>query len=235
MHSILSRLQHYEHIKIVVFSDDTILKEPVDMWPVCDCLLAFFSKGFPLQKATEYVRLRKPFVFNDLSIQYTLQDRSKVYEILKQNEIQVPRYTVLKRPDDELNETKDTIEVNGEVFHKPFVEKPLSAEDHNVHIYFPSDYGGGCQRLFRKVSYIVYPLTYSITYCMTSTIYGNGKRSSGRSQDRVLQWNLFRHPWTEESVMRCPDFVDCIWNGKMCPVILFRAFLSNNGLHRISL
>ena len=54
---------------------------------------------------------------------------------------------------DELNETKDTIEVNGEVFHKPFVEKPLSAEDHNVHIYFPSDYGGGCQTLFRKVSF----------------------------------------------------------------------------------
>ena len=52
---------------------------------------------------------------------------------------------------DELSETKDTIEVNGQVFHKPFVEKPLSAEDHNVHIYFPSDYGGGCQKLFRKV------------------------------------------------------------------------------------
>ena len=75
MQSILSRLQHYDHVKIVVFSDDTILKEPVDLWPVCDCLLAFFSKGFPLQKATEYVRLRQPFVFNDLSIQYTLQDR----------------------------------------------------------------------------------------------------------------------------------------------------------------
>ena len=54
---------------------------------------------------------------------------------------------------DELLETKDTIEVNGEIFHKPFVEKPLSAEDHNVHIYFPSDYGGGCQKLFRKVTY----------------------------------------------------------------------------------
>ena len=75
MQSILLRLQHYDHVKIVVFSDDAILREPVDQWPVCDCLLAFFSKGFPLQKATDYVRLRKPFVFNDLSIQYTLQDR----------------------------------------------------------------------------------------------------------------------------------------------------------------
>ena len=82
MQSILSRLQHYDHVKIVVFSDDTILKEPVDLWPVCDCLLAFFSKGFPLQKATEYVHLRQPFVFNDLSIQYTLQDRYNVYMCL---------------------------------------------------------------------------------------------------------------------------------------------------------
>ena len=76
---------------------------------------------------------------------------------------------------DELNETKDTIEVKGEVFHKPFVEKPLSAEDHNVHIYFPSDYGGGCQRLFRKVSV---PLTCARAHCTTNTIYGNDRRSS---------------------------------------------------------
>lgn len=51
-----------------------------------------------------------------------------------------------------LVETDDSVEVNGHVFHKPFVEKPVSAEDHNIYIYFPSDYGGGCQRLFRKVS-----------------------------------------------------------------------------------
>ena len=51
---------------------------------------------------------------------------------------------------DTLIETDDTIEVEGCVFHKPFVEKPISAEDHTVHIYFPSDYGGGCRKLFRK-------------------------------------------------------------------------------------
>ena len=52
----------------------------------------------------------------------------------------------------EVNELNDSIEVNGMTFNKPFVEKPISAEDHNVYIYYPSSVGGGSQRLFRKVS-----------------------------------------------------------------------------------
>ena len=49
-------------------------------------------------------------------------------------------------------ESEDSVEINGKVFQKPFVEKPISAEDHNVYIYFPTSAGGGSQRLFRKAS-----------------------------------------------------------------------------------
>ena len=52
---------------------------------------------------------------------------------------------------EQLIEQEDHVEVNNIVFHKPFVEKPISAEDHNVYIYFPTAAGGGSQRLFRKV------------------------------------------------------------------------------------
>ena len=48
-------------------------------------------------------------------------------------------------------EQDDHLEIDGEIFHKPFVEKPVSAENHDVYMYFPSSAGGGSQRLFRKV------------------------------------------------------------------------------------
>lgn len=62
-----------------------------------------------------------------------------------------------------LIEGEDHVEVNGEVFQKPFVEKPVSAEDHNVYIYYPTSAGGGSQRLFRKVN-LCYPREYCSSY-----------------------------------------------------------------------
>uniref|UniRef100_A0A8C2EIU3 Inositol hexakisphosphate and diphosphoinositol-pentakisphosphate kinase n=1 Tax=Cyprinus carpio TaxID=7962 RepID=A0A8C2EIU3_CYPCA len=156
MKEILERLCLFKYITVVTFEEEVILNELVENWPLCDCLISFHSKGFPLDKAVAYRKLRKPFVINDLDLQYFIQDRREVYRILKAEGIQLPRFAVLNRdparPEEcNLVEGEDHVEVNGEIFQKPFVEKPVSAEDHNVYIYYPTSAGGGSQRLFRKI------------------------------------------------------------------------------------
>ncbi|KAK2576012.1 hypothetical protein KPH14_007366 [Odynerus spinipes] len=156
MKEILTRLEEFEYIKIVVFPEEVILKESVEDWPIVDCLISFHSKGFPLDKAISYADLRNPFIINNLPMQYDIQDRRRVYAILESEGIEIPRYAVLDRDSadpkhHELVESEDHVEVNGVTFNKPFVEKPVSAEDHNIYIYYPTSAGGGSQRLFRKI------------------------------------------------------------------------------------
>ncbi|XP_076356435.1 inositol hexakisphosphate and diphosphoinositol-pentakisphosphate kinase-like isoform X7 [Tachypleus tridentatus] len=156
MGEILTRLEEFEYIHTVIFAEEIIINEPVENWPLCDCLISFHSKGFPLSKVIDYVKLRNPFIINDLYMQFDIQDRRKVYSIIAKAGIELPRFAVLDRDspnstEKELIEAEDHVEVNGVVFNKPFVEKPVSAEDHNIFIYYPTSAGGGSQRLFRKI------------------------------------------------------------------------------------
>mmetsp|Transcript_22354 Transcript_22354/g.34107 ORF Transcript_22354/g.34107 Transcript_22354/m.34107 type:complete len:1540 (-) Transcript_22354:14-4633(-) len=190
MGEILSRLDK-SLFELVYFGDPMILDVPVEEWPECDVLIAFFSNGYPLEKVEKYVDLVNPFLVNDLKMQHILKDRRRVYDALEAAGIDVPRHVFMNRDgyqsfsddasaiarnldgvhdsceiddgceidddsEDEHEETEfveydDHIEVNGVTIHKPFVEKPVDADDHNIAIYYPSSAGGGCKKLFRKI------------------------------------------------------------------------------------
>ncbi|XP_073294018.1 inositol hexakisphosphate and diphosphoinositol-pentakisphosphate kinase VIP2-like isoform X1 [Primulina huaijiensis] len=156
MLQILERLQAFGEFEVVHFGDKVILEDPIESWPICDCLIAFYSTGYPLKRAEDYSALRKPFLINELEQQHLLHDRRKVYERLEMYGIPVPRYALVNReyPNQELDyfaEEEDFVEVHGNRFWKPFVEKPIDGDDHSIMIYYPSSAGGGMKELFRKV------------------------------------------------------------------------------------
>ncbi|KAG4128421.1 hypothetical protein ERO13_D09G020000v2 [Gossypium hirsutum] len=156
MGQILDRLKAFGEFEVIYFGDKVILEEPIESWPICDCLIAFYSSGYPLEKAEAYAALRKPFLVNELDPQHLLHDRRKVYERLEEFGIPVPRYALVNREEpyqdlDYFIEEEDYVEVHGNRFWKPFVEKPVDGDNHSIMIYYPSSAGGGMKKLFRKV------------------------------------------------------------------------------------
>ncbi|TPX39866.1 hypothetical protein SeMB42_g06213 [Synchytrium endobioticum] len=178
MRNILNILLEKDEFDMIVFGDKVILDEDVENWPYCDFFVSFFSTGFPLQKAIDYVKSRKPFCINNLPMQQLLLDRRLVLTILEAIHVPTPSRLTVNRDtplvskdvvdlvrkctgaDISPNAFKcshavmvdtDTLEVDGVRLRKPFVEKPVSGEDHNIYIYFAQSAGGGCRRLFRKI------------------------------------------------------------------------------------
>lgn len=100
-----------------------------------------------------------PYLINDITSQRDLLDRRKVYQRLKEVGIPVPKHIIVDRdgipPGEDVPgfiEEEDYVELDGQRLVKPFVEKPVSGEDHNIYIYYPHSMGGGVKKLFRKVA-----------------------------------------------------------------------------------
>ncbi|PLW44537.1 hypothetical protein PCANC_08115 [Puccinia coronata f. sp. avenae] len=178
MRNILSRLVATNKFECIIFGDKVILDEDVENWPVCDFLISFFSTGFPMDKAIRYVNLRNPIPINDLPLQKLFWDRRLVLAILDKIDVPTPKRCELNRdggpkvdkqvaseierrfglklntprpPPQSFQVQNDTaLLIDGVRMEKPFVEKPVSGEDHNINIYFGGGKGG--RKLFRKIA-----------------------------------------------------------------------------------
>ncbi|KJP86142.1 hypothetical protein AK88_04193 [Plasmodium fragile] len=156
MECILKRLAKSGDFNIIKFKEDMILNHDIDTWPIVDCLIAFYSTGFPLKKAIEYVKKYKPITLNNLSRQLILRSRLQIYEELKKWKVPHANYVVVdhdavKRGEHAFEEYYDYIVYNNIRLNKPFIEKPINADNHNNWIYYPKNTGGGCKKLFRKI------------------------------------------------------------------------------------
>ena len=158
MQEVLRRLEEFNDFEIIIFGNDVILHKPIEQWPNVEVLITFFSGKFPMEKAIQYINLRRPLLVNNLECSKILFDRKLTYKKLEEVGVAVPSYAIIERDHNgellegiTFEEDDDIITVNGKQFHKPFVEKPLDAEDHNIRIYYPASAGGGCTTLFRKI------------------------------------------------------------------------------------
>ncbi|KAF4751960.1 hypothetical protein FOZ62_000660, partial [Perkinsus olseni] len=154
MQSLLRRLDASGAFDIIIFDEKMILEQDVSEWPIVQCYVSFHSKGFPLYKSLEYVKMRHPVEINKVEDQLKLRNRLTVYETLKSHDIPCPDFMAIDHldyGDHQFVEADDYIIYDGRKLKKPFVEKPLDGDDHNIWIYYPTNVGGGCKKLFRKI------------------------------------------------------------------------------------
>eukprot|EP00033_Pygsuia_biforma_P001591 GCRY01001790.1.p1 GENE.GCRY01001790.1~~GCRY01001790.1.p1 ORF type:complete len:441 (+),score=48.71 GCRY01001790.1:177-1325(+) len=134
---------------IIVFPEELILERPIEDWPVVDALIAIDSEGFPLSKALKYIQMQKNmFCVNSLEASKLFSDRRMMMSVLQENKILAPKS--FYSSDGEIIEKGDILQCGENILHRPFVEKPVNAEDHAVRIYYPKRMGGGVRECFRK-------------------------------------------------------------------------------------
>lgn len=123
-----------------------------------------------------------------------MRDRYKVYNILKCNNIPTVRYFLVDRsqanqPPPSIIEELDYIIINGERLNKPFVEKPIDGEDHNIYIYHSQASGGRPQKKKNKLQ-IAFVVTSSWT--LPGGVTKLFRKIDNKSSERFPNENFIR-------------------------------------------
>lgn len=156
MREMLSQFNKH-NIRVQMFGDEKLKNRPISEWPLCKHLLCFHSNGFPIDRALSYISSTQPILINDVESQIDLLlSREKVYDKLREIGVPCPNYLVYhhyqhESDDKQIVEGDDWIQIGENRLEKPFVEKPLDSNNHDIYIYYHSNQGGGSRRLFRKI------------------------------------------------------------------------------------
>ena len=65
MKQILKNLINYGEFTVITIEEQIFMNEEPENWPVVDCLITFYSVGFPYSKMEKYIQRVKPFLIND--------------------------------------------------------------------------------------------------------------------------------------------------------------------------
>lgn len=142
MQAVLSCLRTADPNLEIIEWDEHDMSRPVDQWPIVHVVLPLYSTAFPLPKVLRYVALRSPLLVNNLHMQPLMLDRRLVRRVLARAGVPTPGAIYLDRSagDSALQAGPygNTLVVyspgrsTSYTMEKPFVEKPVDAEDHST-------------------------------------------------------------------------------------------------------
>lgn len=148
MQALLSSLVASNSSIELVLLDESRMNQPVTTWPVVDALLSLYSSDFPLDAVLQYVELRSPLLINNLYMQRFLMDRRDIRAHLARAGVPIPPAVCADRSAGDsitqMGHQGNTLIVHGPrkasgcSLQKPFVEKPVDAEDHSKLLDSPS-------------------------------------------------------------------------------------------------
>jgi inositol-hexakisphosphate/diphosphoinositol-pentakisphosphate 1-kinase len=114
------------------------------LWDRRLCLNLLGSIGVPTPKRLEISRDGGPKILTPEVSKHVKEISGISLDAYEAGKSTAPRKV-------ELLDDGDILSVDGALLKKPFVEKPISGEDHNIIIFFPRSSGGGARKLFRKI------------------------------------------------------------------------------------
>ena len=112
MQQILNFIKEFNDFDLIEFQEEMILNEKIENWPIVESMIVFYSTGFPYSKVLTYINLHKPFMPNDFEIQKVFWDRIQVMNLLKENNIPIPKGIIVERQSEQNIEKDKQIDLN---------------------------------------------------------------------------------------------------------------------------